>query len=661
MLNRLLLLLFVLILLFSCNPQTKRTASAFVQIKKLTYSREPDVQKWTKLFESIKTTQDKYQFVLSAGQTKLDTLFPLLQTIFDQSEDDSLRSLAIFAMGQVDPLKSTDFFLQLLSEGNLTPKLKEHLIAALGFCGKQQSAAILEKLAQNAFFKESSFLALAQLARAGKSDPLFLNQLFDSAHVEPPSPAESYYFYSNKLTSAQMHKILNWLSGSNSKTRIFLLKKLSKFTGSEKHSNLLADSANGQTLRSFLLKELSKSKNSWHALLPEIALASHFKDSVFFAIVQKHTTDSLPCLRLQAFKALKTIDAQKALPLLVDHFSALPFTYEKAEICKLINSVDPSTGYLLINQNLDKGNSYFKKILLNALAETKFPLAIQMLRQFLQVDDPILIEGAFSALKNIHGLEETDARELLNSNNYSVVALVLSNWYSNHQPPAKNVLLHLFKTFHQPNQFELQLEIASLLQKQGALSLTEKDTLRKYIAHPFITRQLFQKLGIPSAPKAFSLKSLPKYLLPDSLRFTGHPIVEVKTSKGSFRMKLFPKYAPLTVKNFLHLAKQKFYDKLFFHRVVNDFVIQGGDPTGTGWGGPNYLIPSEHSPLPFVRGSVGIATAGFDTGGSQFFICHSAQPHLNGRYTAFGKVVQGMNMVDKIEQGDLILTIRQVQ
>ena len=659
--KRLFFVPLIFLFLFACGRQAQQSAPVFVQIKKLTYSREPNLQKWSDLFKSIKTPKDKYLFVLSAGQTKLDTLFPLLKTIFRQSTDDSLRSLAVFSMAQVNPQKSGTFFLQLLTQNNLSPKLTQRLISALGFCGEAKSIPALENFARNDAFKKTAFYALAQLARSGNSDPAFLNQLFDSTHVAPPSAAEAYYLYYNNLNSAQMGRLLAWLPQSRSGAQILILKKLAKLSQKNAFQNFAADSTNNQRLRSFLLKELSKPGNSWRALLPELNLSAQFQDSIFFAAVQKHTSDSLPCVRIQAFKALSAIDAQKALPLLVDQFGALPFTHEKAEICKLIAKIDPSTGYLLINQNLDKGNSYFKRTLLSALAMTKFPLAVRMLRQFLQVDDPILIAGAYSALKSIHRVRGSDVQQLLNSKYASVVGLALSDWFATHQPPAKDILLMLYKKFHQADQFELQLDIASLLKKQGTLSPAEADTLRKYLAHPFIAKKLFGELGIPIVPKAFDLKRLPRYLQPDSLQFDTHPLVEIKTSKGSFRMELFPEFAPLTVKNFLHLANHKFYDKLYFHRVVDDFVVQGGDPTGTGWGGTNYLIPSEHSPLPFVRGTVGIATAGFDTGSSQFFICHSAQPHLNGRYTAFGKVIKGMNTVDKIEQGDLILTIKQVR
>ncbi len=661
MLKRITLLLFTILLAFSCGRQSAQNTSSFAQIKKLTYSRNPDIHKWTNLFKSIKNKQDKFQFVLSAGQTRMDTLFPLLQSIFNQSQDDSLRSLAVFSMAQVAPDKSTNFFLELLTQADLKPDLKQKILVALGFANNPKSLPVLQNYTRQDSFKENAFYALGKLARSKHYDSSFVNQLFDSTRVIAPSAGEAYYLYYVPLNADQISKLLKWLPNSDPAARLFLLKKLAKFTHYSTYQNFPADSAHKQILKSFLLKTLPKGRASWHELLPELSLTAIFSDSVLFALVQDHLNDSLPAVRLQALKALAAMDKQKALPLLVDHFSALPLTAEKALTCQLITKLDPSTGYLLINQNLDKGNSYFKALLLKALGQTKFPLAIRMLHQFLQIDDPILIQGAYYSLKQIHRLRNSDALNLLNSGHYSVAALVLSDWFTDHQLPDKNTLLHLFKRFRKPGQFELQLEIASLLEKQNLLTSADKDTLFKYLAHPFVARQLADKLKVPFKPKPVDLKLLPDFLHPDSLHFNSHPIVQVKTNKGLFVMELFPEYAPLTVKNFLHLSKAGFYNKLFFHRVIPDFVVQGGDPTGTGWSGGNYLIPSEHSPLSFVRGTVGIATSGFDTGGSQFFICHSQHPHLDGNYTAFGKVIKGMAVVDKIEQGDIILNIKRIQ
>jgi len=133
-----------------------------------------------------------------------------------------------------------------------------------------------------------------------------------------------------------------------------------------------------------------------------------------------------------------------------------------------------------------------------------------------------------------------------------------------------------------------------------------------------------------------------------------HPSVDVKTIRGSFTIQMLPDKAPFTCVSFAELIRKGFFTGLTFHRVVPNFVIQGGDPHGDGWGGPGYAIRSEFGFEHYDRGTVGVASSGKDTEGSQFFVTHSSQPHLDGRYTIFGKVTSGMDIVDAIEVGDKI-------
>jgi cyclophilin family peptidyl-prolyl cis-trans isomerase/HEAT repeat protein len=137
-------------------------------------------------------------------------------------------------------------------------------------------------------------------------------------------------------------------------------------------------------------------------------------------------------------------------------------------------------------------------------------------------------------------------------------------------------------------------------------------------------------------------------------KFKSNPHATIFTNRGQIDIELNFYEAPLTVLNFMQLAKDGFYDGLKFHRVVPNFVAQGGDPRGDGWGGPNYFIRCEYSNLPYKRGALGMATSGKDTGGSQFFITLSPQPHLEARYTVFGQVISGMQNADDIVIGDTI-------
>jgi peptidyl-prolyl cis-trans isomerase B (cyclophilin B) len=125
-------------------------------------------------------------------------------------------------------------------------------------------------------------------------------------------------------------------------------------------------------------------------------------------------------------------------------------------------------------------------------------------------------------------------------------------------------------------------------------------------------------------------------------------------------LELYPTYAPKTVNNFVFLAKQGFYDGLKFHRVIADFMIQTGDPTATGRGGPGYTFADEvkNNPLKHERGVISMANAGPGTNGSQFFITHVPTPHLNGKHTVFGKVTKGLDVVDAIRQGDTMVKVK---
>jgi peptidyl-prolyl cis-trans isomerase B (cyclophilin B) len=132
--------------------------------------------------------------------------------------------------------------------------------------------------------------------------------------------------------------------------------------------------------------------------------------------------------------------------------------------------------------------------------------------------------------------------------------------------------------------------------------------------------------------------------------------VKLETTRGDIVLELYPEHAPKTVNNFVFLTNESFYDGVTFHRVIDNFMIQGGDPEGSGRGGPGYRFEDELVGNPLIHESkvISMANAGPNTNGSQFFITHLPQPHLDGKHTVFGKVTQGVDVVDAIRQGDVI-------
>ena len=140
--------------------------------------------------------------------------------------------------------------------------------------------------------------------------------------------------------------------------------------------------------------------------------------------------------------------------------------------------------------------------------------------------------------------------------------------------------------------------------------------------------------------------------------------INMETTQGTMVIELYPQYAPVTVNNFVFLTKEGYYDGVTFHRVISNFMIQGGDPTGTGRGGPGYRFQDEFKGNPLRHDGPGVlsmANAGPGTNGSQFFITHSPQPHLDGRHTVFGKVTSGLDVVNAIRQGDVMTSVTVVE
>ena len=135
----------------------------------------------------------------------------------------------------------------------------------------------------------------------------------------------------------------------------------------------------------------------------------------------------------------------------------------------------------------------------------------------------------------------------------------------------------------------------------------------------------------------------------------------IETDKGNIVLELFEDDAPNTVANFVKLINKGYYNGLKFHRVIPNFMIQGGCPVGNGTGGPGYTIKCEINPKKHLKGTLSMAHAGKDTGGSQFFITHSPQPHLDGVHTVFGQVVEGMDVVNAIRQGDVMKQVKVIE
>ncbi len=645
--------LVALFLLFSCSKQS-RQLPLFSKIKQLEISRSSSLKNWQQVYASATSTEQKILVLDAISKTRNQALFPLLKKAFNQSDEDTLKIVAGFGFSQLNSDSALIALINALSRSDLSSHVQSWVIRFLANHPYSVAAkALVKAYEDHPELRSHILISLGIFARKKIQSPTIVSALLDSSQARF-NFAQAYFLSNSRLDAFQTNRLIERLKTSPENAQILLLKKLTK-------QSFQADSTSGPILKDFLLKSFKNKKSSWRKLYYATQLVPLTADSVLISELLNLTDHPNIHVRLKALNTLSELAPERALPLLTQKFAKLPDGFEKGAVCQLIAKLDPTTGYMLINQNLDKGNAYFKAQLLTALRLTKLRLAKKVLRQFLFVDDPVLAQAAFENLKKARALRTRDVKQLLNSDDFTRVALAVE-WFSKRRnKPSFETLLTLYRKFNKPSQFELQWDLGQLILEQPNQPSAIVDSLIKSAAHPVIAARLARKYQ-KNEISPFDFNLLPNFLQADSLAtLPESPVVEVETSKGSFQIKLEPDIAPLTVKNFLHLVETGFYEQIYFHRVVPDFVVQAGDPTGTGWGGVDYLLPSEHSPRPFVRGAVGNATAGFDTGSSQFFICQSAQPHLDGNYTRFGIVIKGMSVVDQLTVGDRIVSVKRIQ
>ncbi len=272
----------------------------------------------------------------------------------------------------------------------------------------------------------------------------------------------------------------------------------------------------------------------------------------------------------------------------------------------------------------------------------------------------LVLAAAFGALAGLEGVDPSALRQLAPRCEDMVVAASLAEALGEMgDEESAPVLESLYGRFSNVADVTPHVEILEALGKIGSPESTTfiesaLEDPRKPVAEKaaWALEQVTGQNYSESVPVNSTISGTPDFRY--ARRLAGAR-VRLGTERGEIVISLLVEDAPLTAANFAKLVEKSFYDGLTFHRVVPDFVIQGGCPRGDGWGGPGYMIPCEYNRVKYGRGTVGMALAGKDTGGSQIFITHSPQPHLDGRYTVLGEVETGMDVVDRIQAGDKII------
>ncbi|MGD9898798.1 MAG: peptidylprolyl isomerase [Calditrichaceae bacterium] len=658
MISKYFIVLLSFFYLIGCSSNDDQRPDSWTALKKLEFSRSGDINAFIKIY-SESDIDLKIETIRSMGRVKDELFIPHLKEVLITEKNPDLLKEAVFSLGQIGN-SETENILCNLSFSNLPISVKKSILLTLGNFGGEKSVRLFQRYFNDPDIQKEVFIAAALSAKRGIS-VLGIKEEIDE---QDPVSEELAYFYFYSTPQRDLDFLISELKYADVHSAKYLYKKIDGWYSKDVDlvtAHIRSDSIQFNNFESSLANTF-KPGSPWQTLYYALRLFPVVADSSDLSLVRKYTSAENIHLKLAALQALAKISEEKSIAILLNTINETEDMYLKAEVIKIMAGINKNMAYRSVMQNLDQGNDAFKQSLLETLSLLDMPLATDLLHQFVNVASPALAEKAFGLLADKHNIHQSDFIALLESESFSSVATAIDWKIDRNQPVAINKLLELYSKFRQPSESELQLVIIKLLIKTKAdLSENELKILADNASHQHVLKALMDLSGKNDnyQYRADSLANLsPAYLSPDSLnRFSANPKILIRTEKGAMVMELYPKMAPLTVHNFLTLANKKFYNNLTFHRMVTDFVIQGGDPMGNGWGGPGYTIPSEHSDLPFIRGSVGIATSGWDTGGCQFFICQSEQFHLNGNYTLFGQVVEGLDIIDQIVPGDKIIGI----
>ncbi len=402
---------------------------------------------------------------------------------------------------------------------------------------------------------------------------------------------------------------------------------------------------------------------SWQVRVNALGSLGQLADSSRGPAVIEALKDPSPYVRRAAVDALGAMRFFGASPALAA-MSADSVDAVRASAGAALVRVTGKSGYVAARKFLGDNSDYVKSITMDALAEVKAPDAWTYAAWAVENAGPRLRSsslGYFGELKDGHGmpavikaLEGKD--ELVAGNAADVIG-------DSGDTLRVDELVNFYDRWNGVEHAEARLSAVNAVSKLWP----------KHVV-PFLYRALKDSDRRVRAAAAAGLKAagepaVPESVLKEPLGATARPgwfgksatdlpeRARVRTTRGDIAIQLERDLSPNTVANFADLAAKGYFNGIHWHRVVPNFVVQAGDPHGDGQGGPGYTIRCEMNPLGYETGRVGMALSGKDTGGSQFFITQSPQPHLNGRYTIFGRVLTGMDVVDRLDVDDRILGV----
>jgi HEAT repeat protein/cyclophilin family peptidyl-prolyl cis-trans isomerase len=604
---------------------------------------------------------------LALGRVGLPEAIPALQQALGDAEFE-VRQMAAFALGLIGDPSARPALLNALKDGE--PIVQGRAAEALGAIGDRSDAPAIAAMvktwiqggALNAVAAddlawplappvEAIRLGLYALVRLGSYDGIASNVVNANG-----APVSTWWPIAYALGRSGDARAIPTLTALLSTPGRFTAAFAARGLGALKGQNA------APALRDIVDKRQRDSAIVIEAIRALAALRDRPSRRVFEKIVAEGNSD--PTLRLEAANALAELHDPESLDFIIDLMSDPAPGIRGAAIRALaavdsetfltaLSGMDPDRDWTVRSAMADalallpgaQGEARLVAMLqdrdqrvvpavLRALVSAKAPDAERILVDRLKADDFVIRQTAASGLASLKAMNAVPAlldayRAAAGDSTYVARAAILAA-VNTIDPMAARPLL---QTALQDQDWAVRVRAATLLRDQGITDVVT--TIRPAPVRPMDDATRQSLLAPQFSPHAF-----------------------IQTDRGAIEIELAIIDAPLTVANFIDLAHKGLFNGVAIHRVVPDFVVQDGDPRGDGEGGPGYTIRDELNQLPFLRGTVGMALDWKDTGGSQFFVTHSPQPHLDARYTTFGRVVNGIEVVDRIQPWDVIRSVQ---
>ena len=606
---------------------------------------------------------------LGLGRVGLPDAVPALSKALAADSDVEVRQMAAFALGLIGDPTAADVLRQVLADPS--PVVQGRAAEALGLIGDVASAdavgeMILGHVRAGALTSiatddltyplsppaEATRLGLYALVRLKGYDQLARVILDDRG--QPVSRWWPVAFALQRIGDKRAIPALRALAQTDTLyTRAFAIQGLGE----------LGD----QDSMATMLPLISEAPSNPTAGIEAIRAAGRLRASKAAPALAQlaFRGDASPMMRVEAIQALGATgagDAQEGLLDLVLDKSPVV----RAAVIGALAQLAPETFVTILSSQGPDAQWTVRAALATALGTLPREMAVSRLLAMLADSDLRVIPAVLNSLTKVRAPDvEAMLLEWLKHDDPTVRMAAATNLGELKPAGAENALIAAFKFGERDATYTARAAALAALTKYGA---TATDTLKAALSDKdwalrVRAADLLRSLD-PSAEVGDAIRPVPTsqaaqaYDVPRLVAPTVSPHVFIETDRGTIELELEVVDAPLTSDNFITLARKGFFDGLTFHRVVRDFVAQTGDPRADGEGGPGYTIRDELSELPYLRGTVGMALDWRDTGGSQFFITHSPHPHLDARYTVFAHVVSGMDVVDRLEQGDVMRTVR---